>query len=104
MNLGETAYCVYNSLAISYAESIKQLESLTGREYNTVNIIGGGCNNELLNELTAEKTGKRVVAGPGESTAIGNLVMQMIGRRRIADLASARRIVKKSFGITEVTI
>ena len=101
-SLGELAYCVFAGLADSYAESIKQLESITGTKYNTVNIFGGGCNNDFLSELTAERTKKRVVTGPAESTAIGNLLMQMIGRRRIADIYAARRIVKKSFKITEI--
>ena len=53
----------------------------------------------MLNELTAKATGKRVVTGPVEATAIGNIIMQMIGSGEIADLAEARKIIKKSFEI-----
>ena len=90
---------IYDSLALSYATAIKELEQNTKQTYKTINIIGGGCRDEFLNELTAEATGKRVIAGPVEATAIGNLVMQMIGAGDIKDVASARKIIKQSFDV-----
>lgn len=102
LSLGGMAYCVFRSLALSYADSVKELESLTGKQYKTVNVIGGGCKNGLLNELTARETGKKVVAGPAEATAMGNLLMQMIGAGEVRDLAAGRKIILKSTDIREV--
>jgi len=93
---------IYDSLAFSYAEAIKELESNTGKTYDTLNIIGGGSRDRLLNELTAKATGKRVITGPTEATAIGNLIMQMIGTGELADLTKAGQIIKKSFEVKEI--
>ena len=93
---------IYDSLAKSYADAIKELEKNTGKKYKTLNIIGGGSQDSLLNEMTAKATGKKVIAGPVEATAIGNLIMQMIGAGEIKDLSEARKIVRKSFDIKEV--
>ena len=59
----------------------------------------GGCKNTLLNELTAKYTQKRVLTGPTESTALGNLLLQMIGANDLSDIAEGRRLVEKSFDI-----
>ncbi|MBP5243001.1 MAG: hypothetical protein J6Z36_04850 [Clostridia bacterium] len=104
MDVGEIAYCVFNSLAKCYAESISQLESLTGEVYRKLHIIGGGSKNTLLNELTAKATGKTVITGPTEGTAIGNIIMQMVGTGEVKDLQEARKIIKNSFNIEEVKI
>lgn len=101
-NVGELIQCIYHSLAVCYADSIKKLSSITGKEYTAVNIIGGGCKDEYLNELTASESGLPVYAGPSEGTAIGNLLVQMIIGRDFADLATARKAVRKSFEIKEV--
>lgn len=93
---------IYDSLTKSYADAIKELEKNTGKKYKTLNIIGGGSQDSLLNEMTAKATGKKVIAGPVEATAIGNLIMQMIGAGEISDLPEARKIIKKSFEINEV--
>ncbi len=102
MALGETAYCIFASLADCYAESVRELERLTGETYETLNIIGGGGKNSLLTELTAKATGKRVLVGPTEGTAAGNIIMQMTGTGELHDLKSARALIKRSFDITEV--
>ena len=100
--IGETAYCIFNSLATSYKQAIEELEEMTGARYSKLHIIGGGSQNKLLNRLTAEKTGKTVVLGPTECTAIGNVLMQMIGTGEVKDLAEARKIIRKTFEIEEV--
>lgn len=99
LSMGEIAYTILNNLARSYAASLEALEGVTGKTYKTLNIIGGGSRNELLNELTIRHTGKKLITGPTEGTAIGNLLMQFIGRGEIADIAEGREIVKKSFDI-----
>jgi rhamnulokinase len=73
----ELAKVVYQSLAVCYAKSIKEIENLTGRTYDTVNIIGGGAKAEYLNRLTETHTGKKIITGPYEATAIGNLAVQI---------------------------
>jgi rhamnulokinase len=102
LNVGETAYCIFNNLARDYHLSLRALEEMTGEKYRTLNIIGGGSKNTLLNELTKKHTGKRIVTGPSEGTAIGNLLMQMIGAGAISSLEEGRKLVALSFDIKEV--
>lgn len=102
LSVGGLAYCIFNSLAKSYAESLSALEALTGEKYATLNIIGGGSKNEFLNELTAQYTGKRVITGPAEGTAIGNVMMQMVGAGELASVAEGREIIRRSFDIAEL--
>ena len=104
LTVGETAYVIYNNLAKYYALSLKALEEVTGESYQTLNIIGGGSKNQFLNELTAKYTGKQVITGPAEGTAIGNLMMQMVGLGKIADVQAGRKMIKKSFDINEVIL
>lgn len=97
--VGELAAVVYRSLAQSYGETVKELETIAGRTYDSIHIIGGGSNAAYLNQLTADATGKIVYAGPGEATAIGNLLAQMIHAGDLADLKGARQCVRDSFEI-----
>lgn len=97
--LGEIAKVIYNSLSLCYADAIKEIESITGITYNSIAIVGGGSQDSYLNEMTAKKSGKTVTAGPTEATALGNLIIQMLALGDIADLKSARQIVKDSFDI-----
>ena len=80
------------------------MEEVTGETYQTLNIIGGGSKNQFLNELTAKYTGKQIIAGPAEGTAIGNLIMQMVGLGKIPSVQAGREIIKKSFDINEVIL
>ncbi len=100
--VGEMAYVIYNNLARYYDYSFKALEAVTGEKYETLNIIGGGSKNILLNELTMEYTGKKIITGPAEGTAIGNLMMQMVGGGDIQDVKEGREIIKASFDIVEM--
>ena len=97
--LPQLASVIYNSLAKCYADRLKEIESLTGTKYDRINIIGGGSNAVYLNELTAKYTGVPVHAGPGEATAIGNILSQMIEDGEFKDLPSARECVAKSFDV-----
>ncbi len=96
---GEIMQCVYNSLTDRYAEAIKQLESLTGKIYTHINIVGGGCQDTYLNEMTSKKTGLPVSAGPIEGTSLGNLIAQFIADGEFENLQSARNSIKESFDI-----
>lgn len=68
---------IYDSLAAKYAETFHNLEAIVGRKLSQLNIIGGGCQNELLNRMTADACGVKVVAGPAECTALGNVMIQL---------------------------
>ncbi len=91
------AAVIYHSLAMSYAEILRELETITGRSYENIHIFGGGSKAGYLNQLTASYTGKTVFAGPAEATAIGNLITQMIEEKEFADLEEARECIKRSF-------
>lgn len=74
---GDYFRCAYRSLALSYRAALEELEANTGNQYEKLYIVGGGAKNKFLNTLTAEATGKDVVALPIEATALGNLTVQM---------------------------
>lgn len=97
--IAEVASVIYNSLAKCYAETIAEIEDMTGAHYDSIHVVGGGANAAYLNELTANATGCTVYAGPTEATAIGNLAAQMIADGALADLQEARSCIFKSFEI-----
>ncbi len=97
----EIAAVIYNSLGKCYGDTIGQIEQMTGRHYDRIYVVGGGSNAEYLNQVTAKYTGRIVCAGPGEATAIGNLLVQMIYNQEFNGLKEARACVKKSFEIKE---
>lgn len=78
---GDYFRCAYRSLAACYGESVRELETLTGRQYTTLYIVGGGAKNQYLNRLAGESTGKKVEALPVEATALGNLRCQIKAAR-----------------------
>ena len=98
-NVGEIAMCVYNSLAHCYQKAIENIEEIFEKEFKRINIFGGGCQNNFLNELVAKVTGKEVLAGPVEATAIGNIVAQLLSYNIYKDLGEARGAIKDSFNI-----
>lgn len=94
---GEILRCALESLALEYRWVAEHLDALAGRRLGTVHIIGGGSQNQLLNQFTADATGRTVVAGPVEATAIGNVLVQALGLGHIGSLAEAREVVRRSF-------
>ncbi|MER2026619.1 MAG: rhamnulokinase [Lachnospiraceae bacterium] len=100
--VGEIMQCVYRSLSRCYKEAIDSLSELTGRTYTSINIVGGGCQDMYLNEMTAKATGLPVYAGPVEGTAIGNLIVQLIAAGEYRELQAARDAVRESFNIKEI--
>lgn len=99
--LPKLACVIYNSLAVCYAKTVKQLEEITGAHYDCINIIGGGSNAEYLNQLTAKYTQRTVLAGPSEATATGNILSQMLGEGEFDGIVSARKCVIDSFAVKE---
>ena len=94
---GEVIRSVLESLALLYRLTVEQLEEVTGRKLTTLHIVGGGSKNALLNQFTADALGRRVVAGPAECTAIGNILVQAIALGHCPSLTSARKVVRESF-------
>lgn len=100
-DLGLILNSAYHSLAKSYSEAVSEIEAVTGKRFNAIHIVGGGCQDKYLNILTRDYTGKSVTAGPIEATATGNIVSQIMHDKKIS-LATARDLIKNSFDIKEI--
>lgn len=96
---GQLARAIYDNLALCYAVEMERMQALTGKKIAILHIVGGGSNNALLNQLTADCCNVDVLAGPGEATAIGNLVVQMVATSGFGNLAKGRAGIKASFGL-----
>ncbi|MBB6669259.1 rhamnulokinase [Cohnella nanjingensis] len=96
---GEFARCILESLALRYRQALEQAESLTGKRFSGLHMVGGGVQNELLCQFAADAIGRPVWAGPVEASAIGNLLVQFIAQGRCADLEEARRLAAGSFPV-----
>ena len=100
---GEVMQAIYNSLADDYRRAIAALQSLTGKTYESVNIVGGGSQDGYLNQMAANVTGLPVYAGPTEGTGPRQPDRCSLSRRgEYADLQAARDAIKQSFAIQEV--
>jgi len=94
---GQILRAAYEGLALLYADTYGTLEKLTGKKMDVLRIVGGGCQNKNLSPFAANATGRKVITGPVEATAIGNLIVQMLAMGDIASLDEGRAIVRKSF-------
>lgn len=94
---GQFVRTVLESLALYYARTLTKLEELTGQKVTTLHIVGGGTRNDLLNQLTADATGRTVITGPVEATAIGNVLIQALALGHLGSAAHLREIVEASF-------
>src|SRR5207247_4592082 len=95
--------CALECLALRYRWVLERLEELTGRRLEVIHIVGGGSQNELLCQLTADACNRRVLAGPVEATAIGNVLVQALGLGLIGSLGDGRAIVRESFEVRTYT-
>jgi rhamnulokinase len=93
----------YEGLALLYADTYESLEQLTGRTLDTLRIVGGGCKDTLLDQMAANATGHKVITGPIEATATGNLIMQMMAMGDIQSLEEGREIIRNSFAEETLT-
>ncbi|HEX7973870.1 MAG TPA: rhamnulokinase family protein [Anaerolineales bacterium] len=93
---GEVARCILESLALEYRRTADKLAALLERELPVIHIIGGGSRNRLLNQFTANATGRRVVSGPVEATAIGNILVQAVATGHLASLEEGRQLLRRS--------
>jgi rhamnulokinase len=102
-NRGEVMRCVLESLALAYRYQLERLEGLLGYRLPVLRVVGGGCKNTLLMRFSASATARRVIAGPVEATAIGNVCAQMLAGGYVKSKSEARGLVGKSFGTEEYT-
>lgn len=100
---GEIARCIFESLAFQYKEVLIQLREIQDKKINKIHIIGGGVQNKFLNQLSADFTDCKVLAGPTEATAIGNLAVQFITLGEIKSVEKAREVILHSFNIEKYT-
>jgi rhamnulokinase len=94
---GTIVRCALEILALKYRWVLDRLEEMLGYRLDPIHIIGGGTQNRLLNQLTADATHRTVIAGPIEATAIGNVLMQAIALGHFTSLDEARAVVRQSF-------
>lgn len=96
-NIGEIIRIVLESLAFNYKKTIEVINTMTGQKIPKLHAVGGGIQNELLNQLTADALGIEVIAGPIEGTIVGNIGVQAIASNAVNDLVAWRKVVKNSF-------
>ncbi|RIK42525.1 MAG: rhamnulokinase, partial [Chloroflexi bacterium] len=97
---GALVRCVLESLALKYRWVLEKLETIMGKRLDPIHIVGGGTQNQLLCQLTADATGRQVVAGPVEATAIGNLIVQAMALKLVGSLQEGRELIRRSFDVT----
>jgi rhamnulokinase len=98
---GQFTRCIYESLALLYRRTLDEIEVVTGRRIRRLHIVGGGSQSALLSRFAANATGRMVLAGPVEATALGNVLIQAITSGELQDLAALRETVADSFAISE---
>jgi rhamnulokinase len=96
MTPGSIVRCCLDSLALRYRWVLEALEHVANRRIDTVRVVGGGSQNRLLNQLTADVSGRRVIAGPVEATALGNVVLQAIGTGVLPNVEAGRQVIAAS--------
>jgi rhamnulokinase len=94
--VGEIARCVFESLSFAYREVVEDLEHITDRSLTTLRIVGGGCLNRSLCQMTADACGRRVIAGPVEAAALGNAIVQAVATSHVSSIADGRAALKES--------
>ena len=99
--VGQIARCIYESLALKYRWALERLEEIKGQRIDQLNIVGGGCQNKLLNQFVADSLDRPVVTGPVEGAAIGNLLAQAMALGEIKDIAELREVVRRSEAVAE---
>ena len=99
--VGQVARCIYESLALKYRWALERLEEIKGQRIDTLNIVGGGIQNKLLNQMVADSINRPVITGPVEGAAIGNLLAQAMALGDIQDLAELRQVVRNSEVVEE---
>ncbi len=98
---GAILRCALDSIAMKFRHVLEMCEKIGGKRIETIHIVGGGTKNLQLCQAAADATGRRVVAGPIEATAIGNIMMQAVAAGAVANIEEARQIIRDSFEVAE---
>ena len=98
--VGQIARCIYESLALKYRWALERLEEIKGQRIDTLNIVGGGCQNKLLNQFAADSLNRPVITGPIEGAAIGNLLAQAMALGDIQTMDELRTVVRRSEAVS----
>lgn len=96
----ELARCIFDSLALLYADILNELANLRGKPFSQLHIVGGGCQNQLLNQLCADACGVTVVAGPVEASTLGNIGVQLMTLEELCTVDDFRQVVSDNYGLT----
>jgi rhamnulokinase len=95
----ELVRAIFEGLALKYRVALERAEQLSGTRVRVIHVVGGGARNELLCQLTADACGRSVAAGPAEATALGNVLVQAMGRGEVRSLAEAHAIARSSAAV-----
>ena len=95
-NDAETIRCIYDSLGLCFRDRMELMSKLSGNTYDCLNIVGGGSNAKVIMQIATDICNVRVIAGPVEATASGNILAQAIASGDVADLAAARDVIRAS--------
>jgi rhamnulokinase len=99
----ELARCIFDSLALLYADVLSELAELRGKPFSQLHIVGGGCQNRLLNQLCADACGITVIAGPVEASTLGNIGVQLMALDELASVDDFRSVVTENYSLTTFT-
>ncbi|MNE61910.1 Rhamnulokinase [compost metagenome] len=99
----ELARCIFDSLALLYADVLQELATLRGKPFSQLHIVGGGCQNRLLNQLCADACGITVVAGPVEASTLGNIGIQLMTLDELTNVDDFRTVVTGNYALTTFT-
>jgi rhamnulokinase len=99
----ELARCIFDSLALLYADVLNELAQLRGKPFSQLHIVGGGCQNQMLNQLCADACGITVVAGPIEASTLGNIGIQLMTLDELTNVDDFRKVVTGNYGLTTFT-
>jgi len=99
--MGEVVLCIYQSLALKYRYVTESMEEMMGKKIDTIHMVGGGIKDKFLCQMTADATGRKVIAGPTEATAMGNIAVQLMALNEIDGLEGIRKAVKASTDTAE---
>ena len=99
----ELARCIFDSLALLYADVLHELAQLRGEDFSQLHIVGGGCQNTLLNQLCADACGIRVIAGPVEASTLGNIGIQLMTLDELNNVDDFRQVVSTTANLTTFT-
>lgn len=94
--VGEIMRCIYESLALKYRFASEQIKLITGKEFKALHVLGGGTKDKLLCQMTANSTNMKVVAGPIEATALGNIIIQLVALGELENLNEGRRLIERT--------